>query len=341
MSSSVCTHPDCDKETGAVHSCGHHAQCVAMVGVATALKEEGALDGLSGKIKLCLVPAEEGIEVSYRKGLIEKGIISFSSGKPEFIKRGFFDDVDLAFMVHATVARNNEKFRFGIGSNGVIRKTTRFIGLSAHAGSNPDKGINALNAANTALITCNSLRETFREEDYVRFHSIITKGGDAVNAVPDEVVIESYVRAASVKALKEANEKVNRTFAACAAAFGAKVEISDMAGSEAMHDNKTMTEIAVSVAEKLAGKDGYEVSNKWTASSTDMGDVSALFPSIHAYACGVQVSPEGEKVLLPKYTGAGLYPISILPSLRRSVESGEGGEVNREGSGTDQVAPPS
>ena len=282
------THPDCDKETGAVHSCGHHAQCAAMVGVATALKEDGALDGLSGKIKLCLVPAEEGIEVSYRKGLIEKGIISFSSGKPEFIKRGFFDDVDLAFMVHAAAARNNEKFRFGIGSNGVIRKTTRFIGLSAHAGSNPDKGINALNAANTALITCNSLRETFREEDYVRFHSIITKGGDAVNAVPDEVVIESYVRAASVKALKEANEKVNRTFAACAAAFGAKVEISDMAGSEALHDNKTMTEIAVSVAEKLAGKDGYEVSNKWTASSTDMGDVSALFPSIHAYACGAK-----------------------------------------------------
>ena len=189
-------------------------------------------------------------------------------------------------MVHTTIARNGEKFRFGVGSNGVLRKTTRFIGLSAHAGSNPADGINALNAANAALMTCNSLRETFKEEDYVRFHSIITKGGDAVNAVPDEVIVESYVRAASVKALKQANEKVNRTLASCAAAFGARVEITDMAGSEALHDDKTMIEVAVSVAEKFAGKDGYVVSDKWTASSTDMGDVSALFPSIHAYACG-------------------------------------------------------
>ena len=78
-------HPECDKETGAVHNCGHHAQCAAMLGVAAALKEEGALDNLCGRIKLCVVPAEEGIEIGYRKGLIEKGQIEFTSGKPEFI----------------------------------------------------------------------------------------------------------------------------------------------------------------------------------------------------------------------------------------------------------------
>ena len=40
-------HPDCDKETKAVHACGHHAQCAAILGLAAALKEPGALDGLS------------------------------------------------------------------------------------------------------------------------------------------------------------------------------------------------------------------------------------------------------------------------------------------------------
>ncbi|MBE5754598.1 MAG: amidohydrolase, partial [Clostridiales bacterium] len=94
-------HPECDKETGAVHNCGHHAQCAAMLGVAAALKEEGALDNLCGKIKLCVVPAEEGIEIGYRKGLVEKGQIEFTSGKPEFISRRFFDDVDIAFMMHS------------------------------------------------------------------------------------------------------------------------------------------------------------------------------------------------------------------------------------------------
>ena len=44
---------------GNAHACGHCAQCAAMVGIALALKEEGALDGLSGSIRLVCVPAEE------------------------------------------------------------------------------------------------------------------------------------------------------------------------------------------------------------------------------------------------------------------------------------------
>ena len=30
----VPTHPECDPETGAVHACGHHCQCAALLGVA-------------------------------------------------------------------------------------------------------------------------------------------------------------------------------------------------------------------------------------------------------------------------------------------------------------------
>ena len=41
-------HPECDKTTGAVHSCGHNAQSAALLGIAAALKEEGILDGLCG-----------------------------------------------------------------------------------------------------------------------------------------------------------------------------------------------------------------------------------------------------------------------------------------------------
>ena len=59
LDSVVChAHKDSNKETGAVHACGHHAQCAALVGIAAALKEEGALDSLCGRIRLCAVPAE-------------------------------------------------------------------------------------------------------------------------------------------------------------------------------------------------------------------------------------------------------------------------------------------
>lgn len=285
-------HPECDKTTGAIHNCGHHAQCAAMLGVAGALTNKEILDNLSGKIKLCCVPAEEGIEINFRQELIKKGVIEFTSGKPEFIRRGIFNDVDLAFMVHTSPAEDC-KFKLTAGNNGVIRKRTVVKGVSSHAGSHPHKGINALNAANLILLAINSLRETFQEKDYVRIHSIITKGGDAVNAVPDEVVIESYVRAANSIAHKNVNDKVNLTISACAAALGATTIITDMAGSEPLREDPTLTDFAIDVIEENYGKESLVVDKEWLASSTDMGDISCLFPAIHAYACGARGKTHG------------------------------------------------
>lgn len=282
------THPDCDVVTGAVHSCGHSAQCSAMLGIAGALTNKKILDKLCGKIKLCAVPSEEGIEISFRKELIEKGVIEFTSGKPEFIRRGYFNDVDIAFMVHAhsnSKDDGNAQFLLGTGSNGVVRKIVNFYGVSAHAGSNPHDGVNALNVCSTAISTINSLRETFREKDMVRFHSIITKGGDSVNAVPDHVRLESYVRASSVNALKQANQKINRAISATAAAFGARVEIEDISGSEAMVDDKNLNALAKEVLTEFVGEENFG-KREFLASSTDMGDMCTLFPSIHAYSCG-------------------------------------------------------
>ncbi|MBE5749434.1 MAG: amidohydrolase [Clostridiales bacterium] len=290
------SHPDCDKETGTVHSCGHNAQCAAMLGIAAALKHKEILDNLCGKVRLLVVPAEEGVEVAYRKQLIEKGVIEFTSGKPEFIKRGFFKGVDIAFMVHAhsnSETEQGKRFLLGTGSNGNARKFTEFQGVSAHAGSNPHDGVNALNVASTAITTVNSLRETFKECDNIRFHSIITKGGDAVNAVPDSVVMESYVRASSAKALKDANEKINRALSAVAAAFGANVKIQDMAGSVALHDDPTLNGYAREVLTEFVGEGAFG-QREFLASSTDMGDVSALFPCIHAYACGCSGTLHGK-----------------------------------------------
>ncbi len=280
-------HPDCDKETKCVHNCGHHAQCATMLGLAAVLKRKEVLDKLCGKIKLCVVPAEEGIEIEYRKTLIENGVIEFCSGKPEFIRRGYFNDVDIAFMLHVFMS-GEEKFKFKLcgGDNGVVRKTTKIIGKASHAGSSPHDGINALNAGNLTLLAINSLRETFKEKDFVRVHSIITKGGTAVNAVPDEVVIESYVRASNPKALKETNDKVNRVIASCSAVFGAQVEINDLAGSEALIPDENLADLAEELLIETVGKDEYQRDNVWKASSTDMGDLSTLFPTIHAYVGG-------------------------------------------------------
>ena len=73
LDSIICPgHKEADRETGAVHSCGHNAQCAALIGVAAALKEPGILDELCGRIRLCAVPAEELLEIEYRTKLKKK-----------------------------------------------------------------------------------------------------------------------------------------------------------------------------------------------------------------------------------------------------------------------------
>ena len=47
------------------------------------------------------------------------------------------------------------------------------------------------------------LRETFREQDRVRVHGIITHGGSTINVVPAEVRLEMQVRALTLEALQE------------------------------------------------------------------------------------------------------------------------------------------
>ena len=283
-------HPEKDKETNAVHVCGHHAQCAAMLGLATALKEEGVLEGLSGKIKLCVVPAEESIDIEYRMDLIKKGIISFPSGKKEFLARGYFDDVDVAFMVHITSAlsKTDKLFSSGVnGHNGVINKKVVIRGKAAHAGSKPWEGKNALNAAALAIQAVNNLRETFKEEDTIRYHPILTKGGDAVNAVPAEVVLESMVRGSTREVLADVNKRINRAISAAVASNGCTVVISDVMGSEPFKDDENLSEICLNVFEEIGGKDCYRNrrTGKSTA-STDMGDIAINIPSIHPYVAG-------------------------------------------------------
>ena len=296
-------HPERDKKTNAVHACGHHAQCAALLGLAAALKEPGALEGLSGRIKLCLVPAEEGIEIEYRMGLIKEGKITFASGKQEFLARGYFDDVDLAFMVHVGTLEGTPEgklFRKYKGYNGVIRKKIIIRGKAAHAGDCPHLGINALNAATLAIQAVNNLRETFPEADFVRFHPIITKGGDVVNAVPAEVILESYVRAASTHALDRANRRINRAIAAAAASNGCTARIVDIAGSEPFKEDELLTVVYNTVCEAIGGKECIDDKTAvWEACSTDMGDIAVNFPAIHPYSIGAAGAEHGMDYQLP------------------------------------------
>lgn len=283
LDSLICPdHPDADKVTGAVHCCGHSAQCAALLGIAAALKEPNVLDGMCGRIRLCAVPAEELIEMEYRNELIKKGVIKYYGGKTEFLYRGYFDGVDLAFMVHTT---NSDKILIrNADSVGIISKSITYKGVSAHAGGAPWQGVNALYAASQGLSAVNSLRETFKESEYIRFHPIITKGGNAVNAIPDTVTIESYIRGISFDVLRLTNKRINRALCGAALSVGGNIEINDYAGYAPMTNDKKLLECAKTAA-VLAGFE-YDETTAVGTGSTDMGDLSSVMPAIHPYMPG-------------------------------------------------------
>lgn len=274
-------HPDADPETGAVHCCGHAAQAAALLGIAAALKEPGMLEGLSGRIRLCAIPAEEMIEIEYRSGLMEKGVIHCMGGKPEFLYRGLLDGVDLAFMVHTT---NGEKFAVRKGSVGCIAKRMIYKGVSAHAGGSPWSGRNALYAASQGLTAANAIRETFKESDIIRFHPIITQGGGAVNAIPDRVIMESYVRGKTFEGIKAASKKVNQALCGAALSIDTNVDIQDTPGYAPLLNSDGMMDLACDAAEAL----DFPLSRSEAigSGSTDMGDLSCVMPVVHPYAPG-------------------------------------------------------
>ena len=319
-------HPHADPDTGAAHACGHHCQIGMMLGAAVGLK---ALEGhavLAGNIALIAVPAEEFIDVEYRWHLHQEGKLGLMAGKQEFIRLGAFDDVDMAMMVHTSSSSAEEaKFALGGTSNGHVVKYIRFIGKSAHAGSSPHQGINALQAAMVALNALNTQRETLRNEDTVRLHGILTSGGTSVNAVPAEVRYEGRVRGRNAEVIADTNKKMDRCLRAGALAMGAKVNIVTIPGYLPMLNNPPMLALFKHNATRLVGE-GNIVTHAATRNrggSTDMGDLSQVMPVIHPYTTAATGTGHGADYLIQDYVQAVVHPATAMAMTVIDLLAGE------------------
>ena len=294
-------HPHADPNTNAAHACGHHCQIAMMLGAASALTSSDILESLAGRIAFMAVPAEEYIEIEYRDGLRKDGKIEFLGGKPEMVRLGEFDDVHLAMMLHTTSNPAEQQICISNTNNGSVAKRIQFIGRASHAGGAPHLGVNALNAAMMAMTAINFNRETFRDEDSIRVHPIITKGGEAVSAVPADVRMETFVRGRNLEALMDANTKVDRALRAGAMAVGADVKIQTIPGYMPLQQHKGMAEVFRANAVNLVGEDNVSYVNH-RGGSTDMGDISRLMPVIHPYIGGAVGLGHGATYVIEDYS---------------------------------------
>src|SRR5258707_13849218 len=129
-----------------------------MLGAAMGLLDAKAFDQLAGRGVFSSVPAEEYGDIEWRVSQARAGKLEFLGGKPELLRLGHFDDVDLAMMIHTTSQPDMKKAGVAASNNGCIAKTVRYMGRASHACGTPHLGINALYPANIGLAAINTSR---------------------------------------------------------------------------------------------------------------------------------------------------------------------------------------
>ncbi len=278
------TYKDVNPETGGAHCCGHHAQLAGVVGALLALSDKEIAKELDGQLVFLATPAEEYGEAEFKNSLIASGKIAYGGGKCELIREGAFDDVDVAIAHHTSP----EGLGVGSGSNnGFVAKVIKIKGKAAHAAGAPHAGINALDAASIGLQALAFNDKTFRDEDSVRVHPIITKGGDLVNVIPDEVVIEALVRGKTKEAFSDAAVKTDRSFKAGAFALGAGYRIETSPGYLPSLPQSFPDELIEIITEVAGEQPRIAKPTAHSAGSTDVGDVQHLLPVLTFRTGGV------------------------------------------------------
>ncbi|HIX51370.1 MAG TPA: amidohydrolase [Candidatus Lachnoclostridium stercoripullorum] len=274
----IANHPDANPETGASHCCGHNAQLTGVIGAMMALTDPEVKEAMDGNVVFMAAPAEEYVDLPFKQQLIREGKIRYGGGKCELIRVGALDDIDIA-VGHHTAPELDLRLSNG-STNGFVNKIITYTGVASHAAAAPHMGIDAQNAAMLALHALDLQRESFQEKDFVRVHSMITKGAPSVNVIADTVELNNCVRAKSVAAVKDASRKADRSFRAGAVATGCGMRLETVSGYMPTIPCSDVTALKEAL-EEVAGdqyKIEYQGAEEHTSASTDFGDVSCIMP---------------------------------------------------------------
>ncbi len=262
-----------DALPGLGHACGHNV--IAAAGLGAGLAASRLADELGGTVVILGTPAEEG-----------------GGGKEYLIRRGAFEDVDAAMMVHPADRELRTMHIIAVHSLEV-----EYHGRASHAAASPHGGLNALDAAVLGYNNIAALRQHIRPDE--RIHGIFSNGGDKANVVPEYVAAQWHVRSATVDTLQPLRERVEACLKAGATAAGCEIEIrwNDVVFAD-MRDNSALLDLYADNARVLGRDPQHETESNKLIASTDMGNVSHIVPSIHPM---IQLAPDGVSIHTPEF----------------------------------------
>ena len=114
-----------------------------------------------------------------------------------------------------------------------------------------------------------------------------------VNAIPETVTLESYVRGKTFDAIVSANKKVNRALIGGALSLGTNIDITDIPGYAPLNNDKNMIALTLEAAQISIPEYEMKEGHSFGSGSTDMGDLSCIMPVIHPYSGGASGTSHG------------------------------------------------
>jgi amidohydrolase len=240
------------------HGCGHNLIATAALGAVLSLGK--FKKAIPGKLVFMGTPAEEG-----------------GGGKIIMIRHGLFEDVDAAMMFHPS-ATKNIVHRGGLA---ITEVKIEFKGKTAHASSEPEKGINALDGVLQTFNGINALRQHITSD--ARIHGVITNGGVKPNIVPDYASASFYIRALKDAYCNELVSKVENIAKGAALATGAELTFQIVGNPYRSRNVNFILGEAWADNIKSLGLPTHELEPGAGLGSSDIGNVSHEVPTIHPY----------------------------------------------------------
>ena len=253
----ICFMAEYDALPGVGHGCGHNM--LGATSVAAGIILSRLIEKTGGWAVVLGTPAEET-----------------NGAKVEYAKRGVFRELDAAIVCHPT---SMDYYKSG-ASLAMETIEFEFFGKAAHAASEPEMGVNALDAVIQTFNNVNALRQQTKPD--ARIHGIITEGGEACNVIPEHCVCRFYVRAAKKAYLKHLYEQVANCGKAAALATGCQLQMRPFElGYDDLATNERLNQL---FADSLGEMGVEEIADPGEASgSVDAGNVSYVCPTIHPY----------------------------------------------------------
>ncbi|MFB1051623.1 M20 family metallopeptidase [Paraliobacillus sp. JSM ZJ581] len=245
-----------DALPGVGHGCGHNM--IATMGTGAGIALSKVLEQIGGKVVVFGTPAEET-----------------NGAKVPMAEAGFFDNVDVAMMVHPGDVSTESGESLAMDAI-----QFEYFGKTSHAAASPEEGINALDSVIQLFNGINALRQHVKSD--VRMHGVIKEGGVAANVVPDKAVAQFYVRAKERSYLNKVVAQVKEIAHGAALMTGATLEISNY---ELSYDDMRTNKVLSNQFTKNLYQAGETeiVPQKTSYGSIDMGNVSQVCPAIHPY----------------------------------------------------------